>query len=72
MAWLKRRAAAAAGPVYEEVSTPQGRTAHKRRPGATRVLCGWPAPEWVKAPAFLAPCRMCETEAEISAMEAMT
>ena len=70
MPWFSKRRAAAAGPVYEEVCTPQGRRVHKRRPGATGVLCGWPAPEWVKAPAFLEPCRLCENEAEISAMEA--
>lgn len=68
MPWFSKRRTAVAEPSYEEVCTPQGRTAHKRRPGATGVLCGWPAGQWDKAPAFLAPCRLCENEADISAM----
>ena len=69
MAWFKRNTAAAE-PLYEEVSTPQGRTAHKRLPGADWVLCRWPAKEWVKAPAFLEECHSCRAEADIIAMEA--
>ena len=69
MPWFPKRRTAAAETPYEEVCTPQGRTAHKRLPGASRVLCGWPAQEWVKAPAFLESCHGCDTEAEIRAME---
>ena len=70
MPWFTKRRAAAVEVAYEEVCTPQGRTAHKRLPGADWVLCRWPAKEWVKAPAFLEPCRLCENEEAISAMEA--
>ena len=69
MAWFNKRRPAAE-PLYEEVCTPQGRTAHKRLPDADVVLCRWPAEQWVKAPAFLKPCHQCETEADIIAMEA--
>ena len=48
----------------EEVCTAQGRTAHKRRPGASRVRCGWPASEWVPAKPGLDPCRACKDAAE--------
>ena len=44
---------------YEEVCTGQGRKRHKRRPGESGVLCGWPAAEWHPAGPSLKECSPC-------------
>jgi len=44
---------------YEEVCTGQGRKRHKRLPGESGVLCGWPASEWHPADPSLQECRPC-------------
>ena len=44
---------------YEEVRTGQGRKRHKRRPGESGVLCGWPAAEWHPAGPSLKECSPC-------------